>query len=73
MAEKKKNKPAVTKRMHTEEAVDYSLATSPRFKKIAAKVKKREKIYFFIILLVSMVSRKFATGRRIDRAKKRHL
>jgi len=42
MAEKKKNKPAVTKRMHTEEAVDYSLATSPRFKKIAAKVKKRE-------------------------------
>ena len=42
MAEKKKNKPAVTKRMHTQEAAEYSLATSPRFKKIAAKVEKGE-------------------------------
>jgi hypothetical protein len=42
MAEKKKNKPAVTKRMHTQKAAEYSLATSPRFKKIAAKVEKGE-------------------------------
>jgi len=43
MAEKKKkNKPAVTKRMHTQEAAEYSLATSPRFKRIAAKVDKGE-------------------------------
>ena len=42
MAEKKENKPAVTKRMHTQEAPEYSLATSPRFKKIAAKVEKGE-------------------------------
>ena len=42
MADKKKNKPAVTKRMHTQEAAEYSLATSPRFKKIAAKVEKKE-------------------------------
>jgi len=42
MAEKKKNKPAVTKRMHTKKAAEYSLATSPRFKTIAAKVEKGE-------------------------------
>ena len=42
MAEKKKNKPAVTKRMNTQEAAEYSLATSPRFKTIAAKVEKGE-------------------------------
>ena len=42
MADKKKNKPAVTKRMYTQEAPEYSLATSPRFKKIAAKVEKGE-------------------------------
>lgn len=43
MAEKKKkNKPAVTKKMHTQEAAEYSLATSPRFKTIAAKVDKGE-------------------------------
>ena len=42
MAEKKKNKPAVTKRMHTQKAAEYSLATSPRFKTIAAKVDKGE-------------------------------
>jgi len=42
MADKKKNKPAVTKRMHTQEAAEYSLATSPRFKTIAAKVEKGE-------------------------------
>jgi len=41
MAEKK-NKPAVTKKMHTQEAAGYSLATSPRFKTIAAKVDKGE-------------------------------
>ena len=38
MAEKKENKPAVTKRMHTQEAAEYSLATSPRFKTIAKRV-----------------------------------
>ena len=43
MAEKKtKNKPAVTKRMHTQEAAEYSFAASPRFKTIAAKVDKGE-------------------------------
>jgi len=42
MAEKKENKPAVTKKMHTQEAAEYSLATSPRFKTIAAKVDKGE-------------------------------
>ena len=42
MAEKKENKPAGTKRMHTQEAAEYSLATSPRFKKIAMKVEKKE-------------------------------
>ena len=42
MAEKKKNKPAVTKRMHTKKAAEYSLATSPRFKTIAAKAEKGE-------------------------------
>lgn len=38
MADKKKNKPAVTKKMHTKQMATYSLATSPRFKTIAAKV-----------------------------------
>lgn len=42
MAEKKKNKPAVTKKMQTQEAAEYSLATSPRFKTIAAKIDKGE-------------------------------
>ena len=42
MAEKKKNKPAATTRMSTQEAPEYSLATSPRFKTIAAKVEKGE-------------------------------
>jgi len=42
MAEKNKNKPAVTKKMQTQEAAGYSLATSPRFKKLALKVEKKE-------------------------------
>ena len=42
MAEKKKNKPAVTKKMSTQQKVEFSLASSPRFKTIAAKVDKGE-------------------------------
>ena len=41
MAEKK-NKPAVTKKMQTKQRAGFSLATSPRFKTIAAKVDKGE-------------------------------
>lgn len=39
---KKKNKPAVTKKMQTKQRAGFSLASSPRFKTIAAKVDKGE-------------------------------
>lgn len=42
MIEKKKNKPAATTRMSTDERAGFSLASSPRFKTIAAKVDKGE-------------------------------
>jgi len=42
MAEKKKNKPAVTQKMQTKQKAGFSLASSPRFKTIAAKVEKGE-------------------------------
>lgn len=44
MAEKKKNKPAVTKKMPTRESAgeDFSFASSPRFKKLAKQVQNGE-------------------------------
>ena len=44
MAEKKKNKPAVTKKMPTRESAgeDFSFATSPKFKKLTKRVQDGE-------------------------------
>lgn len=69
MAEKKtKNKPAVTKKMPTQKKSEFSLASSPRFKTIAAKVDKGE---LTTIEAVNMLLPKDLKGEERAKARKK--